>query len=72
MCGRAKPDDNVWAESAIGCLEAEMLQGGSFIDPKDARTKLFDYINGYYNTRRRHSSIGYFAPIAYEAINAVG
>jgi putative transposase len=70
MSGRANPYDNAWTESTIGRLKAEMLQGGSFIDEKDARTEIFAYINGYYNTHRRHSSIGYLAPLAYEAIQA--
>jgi putative transposase len=32
----------------------------------DARAELFEYIEGYYNTRRKHSSIGYLTPSQFE------
>ena len=44
-----------------------MLQGGCFIDHADALTELFSYIEGYYNTRRRHSSLNYQSPASFEA-----
>lgn len=66
MSSRANPYDNAWTESCIGTLKREMLQGGEFIDDADARTELFSYIEGYYNTRRKHSSLGYRTPSQYE------
>lgn len=66
MSARANPYDNAWTESCIGTLKHEMLQGGEFIDEADARTELFSYIEGYYNTRRKHSSLGYRTPSQYE------
>jgi putative transposase len=62
MSGRANPYDNAWTESVIGTIKHEMIQGGCFEDIDDARVALFDYIDGYYNTRRKHSSIGYTTP----------
>ncbi len=47
-------------------LKREMLQCGEFINEADARTELFSYIEGYYNTRRKHSSLGYRTPSQYE------
>ena len=67
MSARANPYHNAWTESFIGTLKAEMLQGGSFIDETDARTKLFAYIESYYNTQRRHSSLNYKTPAQFEA-----
>jgi putative transposase len=67
MSARANPYHNAWSESVIGRLKAEMLQGGCFIDERDARTELFAYIEGYYNTQRRHSSLGYLSPASFEA-----
>jgi len=32
---------------------------------EDAKTEIFDYIEGYYNTRRLHSSLGYKSPVQY-------
>lgn len=62
MSGRANPYDNAWTESVIGTIKRELVQGGCFEDIDDARTALFEYIDGYYNTRRKHSSIGYITP----------
>jgi putative transposase len=67
MSARANPYHNAWSESVIGRLKAEMLQDGCFDTHADARTEIFAYIDGYYNTRRRHSSIGYTAPASFEA-----
>jgi transposase InsO family protein len=66
MSARANPYDNAWTESCIGTLKHEMLQGGEFIDESDARTELFSYIEGYYNTQRKHSSLGYLSPSKFE------
>lgn len=67
MSARANPYHNAWCESAIGRLKTEMLQGGCFIDRADALTELFSYIEGYYNTHRRHSSLNYQSPASFEA-----
>jgi putative transposase len=67
MSGRANPYDNAWTESFIGTLKHEMLQAGCFDTAADARTEIFEYIEGYYNTHRKHSSIGYQTPNQFEA-----
>ena len=67
MSARANPYDNAWTESFIGTLKHEMLQGGCFDTAGDARTEIFEYIEGYYNNHRKHSSIGYKTPIQFEA-----
>lgn len=67
MSARANPYHNAWTESFMGTLKREMLQGGSFADERDARIELFAYINCYYNTRRRHSSLEYLSPAEFEA-----
>jgi putative transposase len=46
MSRRANPYDNAWSESFMGTLKSEMLQGGRFIDEKDARIEIFSYIDG--------------------------
>lgn len=66
MSGRANPYDNAWTESFIGTLKSEMLQNGCFQDDHDARIEIFDYIDGYYNTHRKHSSLGYLSPVQFE------
>jgi putative transposase len=67
MSARANPYENAWTESFIGTLKHEMLQGGCFENASDARLEIFEYIEGYYNTHRKHSSIGYKTPIQFEA-----
>jgi transposase InsO family protein len=67
MSARANPYENAWTESFIGTLKHEMLQGGCFQNAGDARLEIFEYIEGYYNTHRKHSSIGYKTPDQFEA-----
>lgn len=66
MSARANPYHNAWSESVIGTLKNEMLQGGRFIDQTDAKTELFEYIEGYYNTHRKHSALDYQSPLQFE------
>jgi transposase InsO family protein len=66
MSARANPYDNAWTESFIGTLKREMLRGGTFINESDARTEIFEYIEAYYNNKRKHSSIGYLTPNQFE------
>jgi putative transposase len=67
MSARANPYDNAWTESFIGTLKREMLQGGCFENATDAKTEIFEYIEGYYNNQRKHSSIKYLTPNQFEA-----
>lgn len=59
MSARANPYHNAWTESFMGTIKNEMLQNGCFINNQDALTEIFDYIESYYNTHRRHSSLNY-------------
>jgi transposase InsO family protein len=67
MSARANPYHNAWTESFIGTLKTEMLQGGSFLTAADAKTELFAYIEAYYNTHRKHSSLAYQSPAQFES-----
>ena len=69
MSAKANPYDNAWSESFMGTLKKELLQGGVFESHEDARIALFEYIEGYYNTQRKHSSIGYQSPVQFERNN---
>lgn len=71
MSARANPYHNAWTESFMGTLKNEMLQGGEFIDEKDARTEIFDFIESYYNHHRKHSSLGYMTPSEFEVQNTL-
>jgi len=58
--------DNAYAESLFSRYKAELLEGGAFADVKEAKMETFNYIDGYYNRIRRHSSLGYLSPEEYE------
>lgn len=61
--------DNAMAESFFASLECELLDRTSFKTKLQARTALFTFIEGWYNPRRRHGSIGYLAPMEFERRN---
>jgi transposase InsO family protein len=69
MSRRANPYDNAWTESFIATLKHEMLQGGCFDNASDARLEIFEYIDGYYNTHRKHSALNYKTPSQFEALS---
>jgi putative transposase len=54
------------AESFFATLECELLDRRRFKTQAEARIAVFSFIEGFYNPRRRHSSIGYLSPVAYE------
>lgn len=58
--------DNASAESVFSRYKAELLEDGAFRDVEEARLETFNYIEGYYNRIRRHSSLGYLSPEEYE------
>jgi putative transposase len=58
--------DNALCESFFATLECEWLDRHRFKTQAEARMAVFDFIEGFYNPRRRHSSIGYLSPLNYE------
>jgi transposase InsO family protein len=58
--------DNAYAESLFSRYKAELLEDGQFADVAQARQESFAYIEGYYNRKRLHSSLGYVSPAEYE------
>ena len=58
--------DNAMAESFFATLECELLDRRRFKTQAEARLAVFSFIESFYNPRRRHSSIGYLSPVAYE------
>jgi putative transposase len=60
------PWDNALAETFFASLEKELLRRERFATREAARMRLFWYIECFYNTRRRHSALGYLSPAEYE------
>ena len=62
--------DNALAESFFATLECELLDRVRFRTQAEARIAIFDFIEGFYNPSRRHSSIGYLSPNEFERQHA--
>lgn len=58
--------DNAMCESFFATLECELLDHRNFASPTEARLAVFDFVEGFYNPRRRHSALGYESPAAFE------
>lgn len=59
--------DNAVAESFFATVKTELIHRRSWPTHKATTSALFDYIEGWYNTRRRHSTLGYLSPAHYES-----
>jgi putative transposase len=59
--------DNALCESFFATLECELLDRETFRTPTEARLAVFQFIGGWYNPHRLHSSIGYLSPMHYES-----
>jgi transposase InsO family protein len=58
--------DNAVAESFFATLKTELLHRQTWPTHTACRQAIFEYIEGWYNTRRRHSTLGYLSPTTYE------
>jgi len=58
--------DNAVAESFFSTLEFELLMKNDWETREDARRAIFRYIEAWYNRKRRHSTLGYVSPAAYQ------
>ena len=66
MSRKADPWDNAPMESFFGTLKTELIYGEKFSTREDAEMKIFEYIEVFYNRKRRHSSLGYKSPVDFE------
>ena len=58
--------DNAMAESFFATLECELIDRRSFQTQAEARMAIFAFLEGWYNTKRRHSGLGYLSPNEFE------
>ena len=58
--------DNALAESFFATLECELLDRRKFRTREEAGRAVFEFVEGWYNPYRRHSSIGQVSPVRYE------
>ena len=59
--------DNAMCESLIGTMKIEKLNRQPWRSVEDVRAAVFEWIETWYNRRRRHSSLGYLSPLEYES-----
>lgn len=58
--------DNAVAERFFGSLKCEWTSHGYYATRQEARDDIIDYIEMFYNSRRKHSYLGYVSPNTYE------
>jgi putative transposase len=66
MSRRGNCWDNAVAESFFATLKVELVHDETWATRAAARAALFEYIEVFYNGQRRHSSLGYLSPRAFE------
>lgn len=59
--------DNAPVESFFGTLKTELINHERYETRKEAMADIFNYIEVFYNRKRRHSSLGYLSPTEFEA-----
>jgi len=63
--GKGNRYDNAVAESFFKTLKSELLSKDAFRTRKETKTKIFEYIEAYYNKKRIHSTLGWFSQKEY-------
>jgi transposase InsO family protein len=66
MSGRGNCYDNAVAESFFHTLKTELVHRQRYETRAAAHASLFEYIEGFYNRKRKHSALGYMSPSDYE------
>lgn len=67
MSRRGNCWDNAIAETFFHTLKTELVYDCKYKSREEAKSSIFNYIEAYYNQTRMHSSIGYLAPMEFEA-----
>ena len=60
--------DNATCESFFGTLKVELVHDERYKTREEAKLSIFEYIEVYYNTKRKHSTINYMTPNQFEYI----
>ena len=66
MSGKGNCYDNAAVETFFKTIKAELVWRRTWETRRQAETAIFQYINGFYNPRRRHSALGGKSPLAFE------
>lgn len=71
MSRKGDPWDNAPMESFFASLKTELVYDENFVTREDAKAKIFEYIEMFYNRVRRHSSLGYQSPENFERTTTI-
>lgn len=63
MSGKGNCYDNSAVESFFKSLKAELVWRHNSQTRREVEVALFEYINGFYNPRRKHSALGWKSPV---------
>jgi putative transposase len=63
--------DNAMAESAFATRKTELVYRQSWPTRHQLEMEVFFYLEGFYNTRRRHSRLGNLSPTNYETLHTI-
>ncbi len=66
MSGKGNCYDNAAVETFFKTIKAELIWRDTWETRRKAEMAIFEYINGFYNPRRRHSALGWKSPVAFE------
>jgi transposase InsO family protein len=69
MSSKGNCYDNAAVETFFKYLKAELIWRAKYETREQAQNDLFHYINGFYNSRRRHLYLGSISPIKYERMS---
>jgi transposase InsO family protein len=67
MSGKGDCYDNAVVESFFKTLKTELVYQHEYRTREQAKRSVFEYVEVFYNRKRRHSSLGYVSPCEYEA-----
>jgi transposase InsO family protein len=66
MSGKGNCYDNAAVETFFKTIKAELIWRDTWNTCRHAEMAVFEYINGFYNSRRRPSALGWKSPVAFE------
>ncbi len=69
MSGKGNCYDNAVVESFFATLKTEEVDGANYGTRQQAKTSIFSYLEGFYNPKRRHSSLGFLSPDDFESVH---
>ena len=63
--------DNAVAESFFATLKKELVHRRSWPTRRELISEVFEFVEGFYNTTRRHSTLGYLSPAQFETTTTI-